>query len=60
MRFNVENMMAALSRTENKVYRGTAESEESANYFNGHVKTVNYITLLRYCTDRDCMFNVLQ
>jgi len=48
MRFDVDMwMMAALSSTENKVYRCTGYSEEAATYFNGHVKTVNYITLLR-------------
>jgi hypothetical protein len=60
MKFDVDNMMAALSSTKNKVYRVQQKMKQQQLTSMDVWKRVNYITLLRYCTDRDCMFNVLQ
>jgi hypothetical protein len=59
MRFDVDNMMAALSSTENKLYR-VQQKVKKQQLTSRDVKTVNYITLLQYCTDGDRMFNVSQ
>jgi hypothetical protein len=34
-------MMAAFSSTENKLYQGSAESEEAATYLNRHLELVS-------------------